>query len=692
MKHNYLSDLEYDKILDIISSFCFTEEGKKKVISTQPLSYGRKYTEALALISHKQSLITKIKKIHKGIVIPIINNELVKIWRTSSKQGVIIQPKQIYEIYEFLKTFKELVVFIMNLDDEYLILKELITIDANDFYEKFEDFERKVKKSIDRDGSIFRTASDRLDKIISEKERIETTAIRILNEFINKPENEEFLQDKFVTIRNNRFVIPIKIDYINAIDGFVQDISSTGQTAFIEPKFIQPYAIRYLELVDEERREVDRILLEITSKLGSLSGLIDDILNIISEFDELQAIGRFVILTNSEKVTLSSKQVVKLIDARHPLLKNPVPISVEIGGDKDEFGGLIISGPNTSGKTVSIKTVGLLTAMALSGFPIPASPDSVIGYFDKILADIGDPQSIEKNLSTFSAHIIKLNDIIEVADAKSLVILDEIGTGTDPREGEALAVAVLKYLAKKKSKLAVATHYSLVKKLPMSNSYFKNAYMDFDNETLKPLYRLVMGMPGSSNAILIAHKLGLNDEITSDALKVMAEGVDIHEKFIIEIQNERREIEKIKEELKEKIEEVERIKKDYKQKIAELEQKLDKIRRREFDGILSDIYELKSKITRIRQRLVSKSITQRELEEINKELLNTTSEIDLKPALEEYTRVKNPRVGEKVFSNKFGQKGVISKILGDGKVEILAGKMRLITTVEDLFLVSGDNS
>ncbi|MCX8097155.1 MAG: hypothetical protein N3D81_06645 [Spirochaetes bacterium] len=689
MRHNHLSDLEYDKILEIISSFCFTEEGKNRVISTQPLSYGRKYTEALTLISHKQSLIIKIKNIHKGIVIPVINNELVKIWRTSSKQGVIIQPKQLYEIYEFLKTFKELIVFITNLDNEYLILKELITIDVNDFYEKFEDLERKVKKSIDQNGNIFRTASDRLDKIISEKERIETSAIRILNDFINKPENEEFLQDRFVTIRNNRFVIPIKIDYINAIDGFVQDISSTGHTAFVEPKFIQPYAIRYLELVDEERREVDRILQEITSKLGNLSGLIDDIINIISEFDELQAVARFSIITNSEKVILSSKQIVKLINARHPLLKNPVPISVEIG--ENEFGGIIISGPNTSGKTVSIKTIGLLTAMALSGFPIPADPNSVIGYFDNILADIGDPQSIEKNLSTFSAHIIKLKDIIETADAKSLVILDEIGTGTDPREGEALAVAVLKYLAKKKSKIAVATHYSLVKKLPMSNSYFRNAYMDFDNETLKPLYKLVIGMPGSSNAILIAHKLGLNDEITSDALKVMTEGVDIHEKFIIEIQNEKREIEKIKEELKEKIEEIEKIKKDYKQKMKELEQKLEKVRRREFDGILSDIYELKSKITKIRQRLVSESISQKELEEINKELLNTTSEIDLKPALEDFVRVENPKVGEKVFSNRFGQTGVISKILGDGKVEILAGKMRLITTTEDLFLVNSDN-
>ncbi|MCS7299715.1 MAG: hypothetical protein RMJ37_07155 [Spirochaetia bacterium] len=689
MRHNHLSDLEYDKILEIISSFCFTEEGKNRVISTQPLSYGRKYTEALTLISHKQSLIIKIKNIHKGIVIPVINNELVKIWRTSSKQGVIIQPKQLYEIYEFLKTFKELIVFITNLDNEYLILKELITIDVNDFYEKFEDLERKVKKSIDQNGNIFRTASDRLDKIISEKERIETSAIRILNDFINKPENEEFLQDRFVTIRNNRFVIPIKIDYINAIDGFVQDISSTGHTAFVEPKFIQPYAIRYLELVDEERREVDRILQEITSKLGNLSGLIDDIINIISEFDELQAVARFSIITNSEKVILSSKQIVKLINARHPLLKNPVPISVEIG--ENEFGGIIISGPNTSGKTVSIKTIGLLTAMALSGFPIPADPNSVIGYFDNILADIGDPQSIEKNLSTFSAHIIKLKDIIEIADAKSLVILDEIGTGTDPREGEALAVAVLKYLAKKKSKIAVATHYSLVKKLPMSNSYFRNAYMDFDNETLKPLYKLVIGMPGSSNAILIAHKLGLNDEITSDALKVMTEGVDIHEKFIIEIQNEKREIEKIKEELKEKIEEIEKIKKDYKQKMKELEQKLEKVRRREFDGILSDIYELKSKITKIRQRLVSESISQKELEEINKELLNTTSEIDLKPALEDFVRVENPKVGEKVFSNRFGQTGVISKILGDGKVEILAGKMRLITTTEDLFLVNSDN-
>lgn len=687
MEWEYLVDLEFDRVLETIAEYCFTNEGKKRILEIRPITYHKKYSEAMQLVAYRHSIISKAKQIFNRIQIPHIPYEVVDAWKKSSKEGSILLPKQIYEIYEFLASFKNILVFIDNLDSEFEILKDVINeFDTQYFYDKFYDIEKNVRKSIDRDGSIIRTATDKLDKIISEKEKIEVTVVKILNDFINEPENEEFLQEKFVTIRNNRFVIPIKMEYVNAIDGFVQDISSTGHTAFVEPKFVQPYTLRYLELVDEERREINRILQELTSKVGKLSEIAPNIIEIIAKCDELQALGRYANITNSEKPKLSSKPLVKLINARHPFLKNPVPITIEVGEEDGISPGLIISGPNTSGKTVSIKTLGLLTAMALSGLLIPASSESVVGYFDKILADIGDPQSIEKDLSTFSAHIVKIKEIVEIANTTSLVILDELGTGTDPREGEALAVAILRYLANKKSKIAVATHYTLVKKLPLSSEYFRNAYMEFDSETLKPLYRLVVGMPGSSNAILIAHKLGLNEEITQEALKVMIEGVDVYEKFVIEIQNEKREIHKLKEELEEKISEVENLKKEYKLKIKELDEKLEKVRKKQTDELLSDIYELKSIIAKIRERLLSEKISQKELEEINKEILEV-NEKALKKEEIFLMRIRYPKVGDKVFSNKFKQEGVITKIFADGKVEILSGKIKLITTTDDLFEV-----
>lgn len=687
MKWEYLVDLEFDKVLESISELCFTEEGRNRVLSIRPLTFGRKYSEAVQMISYKHSLISRGIEICDRISIPSIDYDLINVWKKSSKEGGILLPKTIYGIYEFLKSVKNLLIFIDNLDEDFRILKDLIKVDVSYFLDLFDVIENLVRKSIDRDGGIIRTATHQLDRIISEKEKIELTVMKILNNYINDPENEEFLQEKFVTIRNNRFVIPVKMEYINAVDGFVQDISSTGHTAFVEPRFIQSYTIRYLELIDEEKKEIDKILREITGELSKIVSLVDPIVDTIGTFDELQAISRYAKLTNSSRPKLVLKPVIKLIQARHPFLKNPVPIDVELGDGDESFGGLIISGPNTSGKTVSIKTLGLLTAMALSGLFIPASSESVVGYFDKILADIGDPQSIERDLSTFSAHIMKINEIIKIADYNTLIILDELGTGTDPREGEALAVAILKFLSKRKSKIAVATHYTLVKKLPLSSEYFKNAYMEFDEQTLKPMYKLVFGMPGSSNAILIASKLGLSEEITQEALKIMLEGIDVYEKFVIEIQKEKREVQRLKDEIIEKMEEVERLKKEYKLKLSEIETRLEKIRKKEYDSLMSDIYEAKLLVSRIREKLLSEKLTQKDLEEINKEISNIASSVSIDDNVRDLIRVKSPKVGDKVFSNKFKQEGVITRIFGDNRVEILSGKLKFITSIEDLFEV-----
>lgn len=683
----WLKDLEFDKILEEVSSFCKTKEGKELIFSLEPLTYGgRKYSEAIQLISYRHSQVSKAILVLDKIILPDIPYEILDVWKKSSKEGSILLPKQIYTIYEFLSRTRDLLKTISNLDSEFYVLKDIISdIDIGRFFRDFEELEVEVLRAIDRDGNIIRTATERLDRIISDKEKLELLVVRILNDFINDPENEEFLQEKFVTIRNNRFVVPVKMEYVNAIDGFVQDLSSTGHTAFIEPKFIQSYSIRYLELVEEEKEEIERILRNLSQKVGKFSLNLDVIVSVLGNIDFIISLARYAKVTNSSKPKLSPKPVLKLVKARHPFLKNPVPIDIEVGDGESSFGGLVISGPNTSGKTVSIKTAGLLAVMALSGMLIPASEDSVIGYFDKILADIGDPQSIEKDLSTFSAHIIKINEIVRLADFHTLAVIDELGTGTDPREGESLAVAILKYLASKKSKIFVATHFSLVKKLPLHLDYFKNAYMEFDEKTLKPTYRLVMGLSGSSNAILIAQKFGLLEEITTDALKIMTEGIDIYEKFMVEIQSEKREVEKLKEELREKVEEIDRLKREYKRKIDELESKLEKIRNKEVDFLLTDIYQLKTRVSEIRKKLIEERLSQKELEEINKELNEVFEKLSKPSEVTELIRVREPKAGDKVFSAKFNQEGVITKIFSDGRVEILSGKVKFLTSKEDLF-------
>jgi len=682
-----LVDLEFNALLEEISSYCFTHEGKKRVLSIRPITYSKPYSEAMATISYKHSQILKGKSIYKRLKIPVLDDTLMEVWKKTEKEGAILLPKQIYGIYEFLRDFMDLIVLVDNLADEFRTIKDIInSIDVNEFYDNFSEFEDLVRRSIDRDGNIISTATPNLAKIIAEKERLELTIIRILEDFIKNPDNEEFLQDKFVTIRNNRFVIPVKMEYINAIDGFVQDISSTGYTAFIEPSFVRSYSVRYLELVDEERVEVERILRNITSEIRKFAINIDIFIQIITDFDVLYALSKYADITNSTKPNLSQKPIVKLISARHPFLKNPVPIMVELGDGRNSFGGLVISGPNTAGKTVSIKTIGLLTVMALSGLLIPADEESTIGYFNKVLADIGDLQSIERDLSTFAAHIVRIRNIIDVSDYNTLVVIDEIGTGTDPREGEALGVAILKEIASKAAKLCVSTHYTLIKKLPMSLEYFKNAYMEFDEETLKPTYRLVMGMPGSSNAIIISKKLGLSDKIIEEALKVISEGIDIHEKFIKELQYQKKEVETLKEELEEKIKEIEALKREYKRKISELEDKLEKLKKKEISDILPEIVNLRNRVSEIRRRLIEEKLTQKELEEINKELIQAFDEVNLPISVDkELIKVKEPKVGMEVLSGRFNMKGTISKIYPDGKVELVSGKIKVQTNIDDLY-------
>ncbi len=681
-----LEDLEFFKILSIISSKCLTERGRQKVLSLRPLTHDRKYSEAMTLISHYHSILDKSKEIYNRLIIPDLDKDILEIWR-KTKEGSSLLPKQIWSIYEFLDRSREMVDMISRLDSKYEVVSDWLlgNFNISEFNFYFSDFEEAVLKSIDFEGNILRDATPQLSKILDEKKKLEHHINRILYSFINDPKNEEFLQEKFVTFRNNRFVIPIKMEYINAVEGFVQDISSSGHTVFVEPKVIQSLSIRYLELVDEEKKEIERILVNLTSKSLRFLQFVDDLLEISGKSDFLYGVCKYLVELNAVKPTLVKKPVVKLLGARHPLLTNPVPIDFTIGDGEDDFGGVIISGPNTSGKTVSIKTVGLLLVMAFSGLLIP-SREAEIGYFSKVLVDIGDPQSIEKSLSTFAAHVIRLKKIYELADYNSLVIIDEIGTGTDPKEGEALAVSFLKNLAKKKAKVCVATHYGLVKKLPLGMDYFKNAYMDFSVEELKPLYKLVFGMPGSSNALLIAQKYGLPDNIISEAYKVMVEGVDIYEKFVVEVQNEKRIVEQLKQELMEKTQEIEALKKEYKRKISELEDKLNKVRNKNYEELMSDIVELKSKIENIRKKLIQEKISQKELEEINKEIDNIFSGFSpVRKVDRELIRFSNPKIGDKVFSLKLGREGIISKIFSDGRVEIMSGNVRFITSKEDIF-------
>ena len=362
------------------------------------------------------------------------------------------------------------------------------------------------------ENTIDDKASNNLYKIRQNIRKTENDIRLKLNSFLNS----KFIQEPIITIRNNRFVIPVKQEYRSEVKGLLHDTSSSGSTLFIEPLSVFELNNSLNSLKIEENIEIETIIAELSSLFYNITNELKHNILQISKIDFAFAKAKYANSTNATEPILNDKKRIYLKNARHPLIdKNKVvPISIELG---DDFNCLVITGPNTGGKTVSLKTTGLLTIMAMCGLYIPASEKSSIYVFDNVFADIGDDQNIIESLSTFSSHITNIVEILNMSTSESLVLLDELGSGTDPVEGSSLAVSILEYLSKKNILTIATTHYPEVKNYALVNSNFKNASSEFDIETLSPTYRLLIGVPGKSMAFEISKKLGLNISILENA-------------------------------------------------------------------------------------------------------------------------------------------------------------------------------
>ena len=370
--------------------------------------------------------------------------------------------------------------------------------------------------------------------------------------------SSKFLQEPIITIKNNRFVVPVKNEYKTNVNGFVHDISTSGSTVFIEPMNVFELNNKLSDLKNEEIIEIEKILQKLSSLLFDLVGEIKNTFNLIGLIDFIFAKAKYAKEINGIYPIISDKKVINLIEARHPLIdKNKVvPITLSLG---EKYTCLVITGPNTGGKTVTLKTVGLLCLMGMAGLHIPAKEKSSIYVFDNIFADIGDEQSIQESLSTFSSHMVNVVNITISATKDSLVLLDELGSGTDPLEGASLATSILEFLSNKDILTVSTTHYQEIKHFAMVNDKFENASCEFDINTLSPTYRLLIGVPGKSNAFEISKKLGLNDEILSRAKSFMTdESINIEE-LLKNIYDNKLLIEKEKEKILKDSEEIEKI-------------------------------------------------------------------------------------------------------------------------------------
>ena len=403
--------------------------------------------------------------------------------------------------------------------------------------------EEKIRRCIPDEDTVSDAASPELADIRRHMRAAQSKSRQILQKIVSSPSYAKILQESIITQRDGRFVVPVKAEQRAALPGLVHDISSSGATVFVEPMGVVQANNEFIELQAKEQKEIDRILAELSADAAARRRDIEDDYNTLVRLDLIFARGQLSYKMDAVRPVLRRDGAIRLRKARHPLLdpKSAVPIDISLG---EEFDTLVITGPNTGGKTVSLKTLGLLTLMAQCGLHIPAGDGSVLSVYERVLADIGDEQSIEQSLSTFSAHMTNIVAILQETDAQSLLLFDELGAGTDPVEGAALAIAVIQRVRALGAKSAATTHYAELKTFAMTTAGVENASCEFNVETLAPTYRLIIGIPGKSNAFAISRRLGLPEDIIADAQAQMSGDSLRFEDILTQLEEKRQALER----------------------------------------------------------------------------------------------------------------------------------------------------
>lgn len=514
-----LKTLEFDKLLSLISEHALSESAKNMILNLIPCVDIESATLLMQNTTDAKYLISKFSNPPLGN----IYDPTPSIQRAT--MSGVLNPKELLDIASLLKTAR----LMKNYSSENTSLSHIFDrISSNKYLEDL------IYSSILNEEEISDSASNELASI---RRKIRNTNTKIRS-ILAKFTSSKYLQENIVTMRSGRFVVPVKSEHKGDVAGLVHDVSASGATVFIEPNSVVSANNELREFEALEQQEIHRILLDISSQVASFGGNIIDDFNEIVMLDFIFAKAKFSFKLNLADVSLNDKGQTILVRARHPLIdpKICVPIDISLGVDFDT---LVITGPNTGGKTVSIKTIGLLTLMACSGLHIPANEQSTIAFTRNIYADIGDEQSIEQSLSTFSSHMKNIVEILKVCSHGDLILFDELGAGTDPTEGAGLAISILEYARNTGSFICATTHYSEIKMYALTTTGIENASLEFDVETLKPTYKVITGIPGKSNAFSISKRLGLSDNIIIRAKEMISSEQTKFEDVIIALEKER---------------------------------------------------------------------------------------------------------------------------------------------------------
>jgi DNA mismatch repair protein MutS2 len=533
MDRKHLNTLELPKILAQLARHTTFSGGKELAISLEPSPLFAEVQHRLQETREARYLLDS----ESGVTLGGVHD--IRSLAHSATRGALLQPGDLLDIQDTLRAAKRVQRSLDRVRDQAPLL-----VDVASRIEPCNSVAQEIGRCISQQGEVEDHASAKLARTRREMRTAHERLLERLNRLVANPNSAAYLQDSLVTQRAGRYVIPVKADFRGRIPGIVHDSSASGATLFIEPLSVVQLGNRWRELQLEEEKEVERILAELSALVADYADELVWTVKALAELDLALAKGRYALAIDAHEPAMTSFRweanrnpgsSLDLRQARHPLLPpdTVVPIDIHL---TDEFFSIIITGPNTGGKTVSLKTVGLMAAMAQAGLHIPAESGSVLPMFEDIFADIGDEQSIEQSLSTFSSHLTNIVDILERATERSLVLLDELGAGTDPVEGSALARAILSHLLARKVTTFVATHYSELKAYAHTTDGIENASVEFDLETLAPTYRLRVGLPGRSNAFAIAERLGLSSTVVRTARALVSPEELETETFLTEIQ------------------------------------------------------------------------------------------------------------------------------------------------------------
>ncbi len=684
MNKRILATLEFAQVKQQIAKYLVTAQGKEELRDLLPVTD----QQVIAAWLEETADGMKVQRLRGGIPVPKIEN--IRPHMKRIEIGADLNGLELAQVSRVLSTTSEVQRFLEELADselEFLRLydwqEQLTTLPA---------LSRRLKEAIDEDGRVTDDASPELRTIRNNIRRSEQS-IRETLDGIVRGSNARYLSDAIVTMRNERYVIPVKQEYRGVFGGVVHDQSASGQTLFIEPRQIVELNNRLRQHQIAERNEITRILAELSAELVPYRKDIIHNAYVIGKFDFMNGKARFAKELKAVVPTISAENQVIFKQARHPLIdqEKVVANDILIG---QEYQAVVITGPNTGGKTITLKTLGLLQLMGQAGLPIPAAEESQMGIFKEIFADIGDEQSIEQSLSTFSSHMTNIVEILRKVDDQSLVLFDELGAGTDPQEGAALAIAILDEIGAKSAYVMATTHYPELKVYGYNRPNTINASMEFDVDTLSPTYRLLIGVPGRSNAFEISKRLGLDGHVIEAAKQIMdGESQDLNE-MIADLENRRKMAETEYLAVRQYVDEAQRLHQElqaaYSYFFEERENELAKARKKA-NGLVEEAQEESEKIIAdIRKmQLTGGQARVKEHELIDaktrlSDLRQEESHLQQNKVLKKAKQAKKLKAGDEVLVTSYGQRGELIKQLANGHWEVQLGILKMKVSEDDI--------